>query len=206
MMNKFVFGITGGTGAGKSTVSKMLADKGVKVIDADKVARIVMEKGTPCLNELTEVFGCEILDSDGCLNRSRLASIVFNDKNKLEILNKISHKYIKEYIEAETEKSEAELTAIDGAVIIGSPVMDLCKKLVVVTADENIRLKRITDRDNITEKAAKERISSQMSSEEYEKFADYIIKNNGNHKKLGEEIERIYGEIKNSSTSESTKT
>ncbi len=204
-MNKYVFGITGGTGAGKSTVSKLFAQTGVKIIDADSVSRIVMNKGMPCLESLTEMFGEGILNKDESLNRSKLASIVFSDKQQLELLNTVTHKYIKEYIENEIENTDCELIAIDGAVIIGSPVMSLCKKLVVVTADDGIRLERIIRRDNITEKSAKERMASQMKNEEYLSYADYIIENNGNYEKIGEEIERIYSEIKDLSASESKK-
>lgn len=189
-----IFGITGPTGAGKSTVSEMFRKYGVYIADADKAARRVTEKGGDCLYELYREFGDGILNSDGTLNRLALGDIVFADPQKLIILNRITHKYIKEYIEREINESGAALAAIDGAVIIGSPVMDMCDKLVVVMADRETRLCRIKERDGLTPEAAQLRISAQLSDDEYLRHADYVIYNNGQLE--GDEIERICNEIK----------
>lgn len=189
-----IFGITGPTGAGKSTVSEMFRSCGVYVADADKAARRVTEKGGECLFELCREFGDGILNPDGTLNRRALGDIVFGDPKKLIILNRITHKYIKAYLEREITESGAEIAAVDGAVIIGSPVMDMCKRLVVVMADRETRLCRITARDEITREAAERRISAQPDDDEYLRHADYVIYNNG--KLQGEEIERICNKIK----------
>ena len=189
-----IFGITGPTGAGKTTVSDMFRKCGVYVADADKAARRVTEKGGECLYELCREFGDCILNRDGTLNRKALGDIVFADPQKLIILNGITHKYIKAYIEREINESGAELAAIDGAVIIGSPVMDMCKRLVVVMAERETRLCRITERDGLTREAAERRISAQPDDDEYLRHADYVIYNNG--RLQGEEIERICNEIK----------
>lgn len=186
-----VFAITGGTGAGKSTVSRLFKKAGVYVADADAAARRVVRK---CMPELCREFGCDILNDDGTLNRKKLGGIVFSDAKKLEILNNITHKHIKAHIENEIAACGAELAAIDGAVIIGSPVMELCEFIVVVTANEDVRLSRIMRRDGLSREEALKRIRSQMSDEEYLRHADYIIENND--KVQGEEIERICNEIK----------
>ena len=89
-----IVGLTGQTGAGKSTVSKIFAENGFSIINADNIARLVVEKGTKCLNEIIELFGSHILNSDGSLNRKALADIVFSDKKKLEMLNTITYPYI----------------------------------------------------------------------------------------------------------------
>lgn len=200
----YIFGITGPTGAGKSTISESFRRLGVYVSDADQAARAVVEKGMPCLVELTKAFGDGILNSDGSLNRKALAGIVFSDDKKLDLLNSITHIYIKKYILKELEASGSGLCAIDGAVIIGSPVMELCRRLVLVTADREVRLSRIMQRDSITYEAAELRIAAQMSDEEYRGHADYIIENNGNlglNDKSGEQIEQIYSTIKNEAES-----
>ena len=196
-MDKFIFGITGPTGAGKSTVSEIFRRLGVYVADADKASRIVMQKGGKCLKEIITAFGEEILTSDRELDRQSLAKIVFNDNDKLKLLNKITHKYIKEYLINEINDAKSTIVAIDGAVIIGSPVMELCKKMVVVTADVQTRIKRITERDGIDAKMASDRVNSQMSNAEYESFADYIIENNDGTVRLEECVEDIYIKIKN---------
>ncbi len=203
-MKKFVFGITGPTGSGKTTVSNLFRDKGIHVIDCDKIAAYVTEKKHDCIEELRDAFGDTVFNVDGTLNRPSLASIVFGNDEKLKLLNKITHKYIKEQIEKEITDSKADIIAIDGAVIIGSPVMDICEKLLVVIADTDVRLKRIMKRDNISFDSAQKRISSQMSNEEYERYADFIIKNNDNMR-LGEKFEEVYCNIKNFSKAKTTK-
>ncbi|MBQ3426599.1 MAG: dephospho-CoA kinase [Clostridia bacterium] len=189
-----IFGITGPTGAGKSTVSELFRKCGVYIADADKAARCVMKKGSACLNELYREFGKDIFLPDGSLDRKRLGDIVFADPEKLILLNRISHKYIKAYLKREIEESGADLAAIDGAVLIGSPVMNMCSKLVVVTAEPKTRLERIIARDNISREAAEMRMAAQPGDEEYLKYADYVIDNNGQVQ--GEEIEQICNKIK----------
>lgn len=89
-----IFGITGGSGSGKTLASSMFAELGIEIIDADAVSREVTNKGSKCLNELVEYFGNEILQTDGTLNRRHLASIAFSDVEKTKMLNTITHKYI----------------------------------------------------------------------------------------------------------------
>lgn len=197
MQNKYIFGITGGSGAGKSTVSAKFRELGVYVSDADIVARCVVVSGSKCLGELCSEFGSDILSFDGSLNRARLAEIVFSDAEKLEILNRITHKYIYEYIVNEIDEHDSELCAVDGAVIIGSPVMELCRKLVVVTADKETRLERIMKRDSIDRNSALARLGAQPEDSFYLEHADYTVVNNGDLIKLGEQIEEIYNKIKN---------
>lgn len=203
-MDKFVFGITGATGAGKTTVSRIFQSLGVYVIDCDVVALNVTSTNEMCLYEIRQAFGDGVFNDDGTLNRKNLANIVFGNDDKLKLLNEITHKHIKKQIEKEIENANSNIIAIDGAVIIGSPVAEICRKLVVVTADENVRINRIIARDNISHDLALRRISSQMSNVEYEKHADFIIKNNDNVR-LEENIEEVYSNIKNFRKAERTK-
>lgn len=198
----YIFGITGPTGAGKSTVSDYFRRLGVYVADADKAAHAVTDKGTPCIADLEEAFGEDIINNDGTLNRKSLGEIVFADENKLSLLNDITHKYIKKYLTIELDASGAAIGAIDGAVIIGSPVQSMCRRLAVVIAPSSVRADRITARDGIGRAAAQKRINAQMSDAEYIAYADYVIENNKNDG-LGEQIEHIYNEIKAAAEKES---
>ena len=195
-MDKFIFAITGTTGSGKSTVSDIFRRLGVYVADADLAARAVTIKGHKCLDEIMKAFGKGVFFDDNTLNRRALADIVFADSDKLKLLNKITHKYIKEHIIEKIKKNDSEIFAIDGAVIIGSPLYELCKVTVVVTADEDVRIRRIMSRDNISKDAALSRINSQMNDTGYAEYADFIIKNNDDNVGLEESIERIYNKIK----------
>lgn len=204
-MKSRIFGITGGSGAGKSTISDIFRAKGVYVADADLAARQVVKKGMPCLDELKAAFGDMILADSGELNRRRLADIVFNDTEKLATLNRITHKYIKAYLENEITAADTELAAIDGAVIIGSPIMDICGCLVVVVADDDARILRIMERDGIDKAAAQARIDSQMPQAEYIEYADYVIENNDSSNDQEEKVEEILSKIKAYSSQERSK-
>lgn len=203
-MDKYIFAITGPTGSGKSTVSNIFRSLGVYVADADKAAKEVTAKGAECLERIRDAFGESVITENGELNRKKLSQIVFNDDKKLKLLNEITHSYIKKRIENEFAQSDCDILAIDGAVIIGSPVAELIKKLIVVIADKDLRIKRIMKRDNISFEAADSRISAQMSDEEYMANADFIIKNNDDDVGLEECIERIYSKIKDFSKTESS--
>lgn len=199
LKDKYIFAITGGSGVGKSTVSELFRRRGIYVADADKAARAVVEKGSRCLAELAETFGSGIIRGDGTLDRRALAEKAFSDEKKLAALNAVTHKYILEYLKAELGAARERICAIDGAVIIGSPVMGLCRAVVSVTADRETRIKRITARDKMTREAAVKRIDAQPDDGFYRDRSDYIIENNAetgiDDRRLGVQIEFICNKI-----------
>ncbi|MBR2079798.1 MAG: dephospho-CoA kinase [Clostridia bacterium] len=175
-----VYGLTGKTGAGKSTVALKLAKLGFYIVDGDVIARGITEKGKPALNELANEFGCDIIESDGSLNRKLLASRAFKDKESTAKLNSITHPLIKKEFEAELMKAQNEgfaFAVIDAAALLESSCKDLCEKIIVVTAPEDIRLARILKRDNITKAQALIRINAQFPDEYYNEKADILIRN-----------------------------
>lgn len=191
-----VFGITGGSGSGKTTVSQMLAALGVEIIDTDKIAHEVVRKGSDCLKELSDAFGNEIILPDGSLDRKKLASIAFNNKEKTVLLSRITHKYIKSETMRRIAASTADLIGVDGAVIIGSPIEPLCEKIVFVTADRDIRLTRIKARDNLTDTEAKKRLDAQPDEEFYAANSYYIINNSGSAEGLTEQVQALYNKLR----------
>ncbi len=191
-----IFGITGGSGCGKTTVSNMLAHLGAEIIDTDKISRAVTGKGSACLKELTDAFGKEILLPTGELDRHYLASIAFADKEKTALLSRITHKYIKSETLRRIELSKSELIGIDGAVIIGSPVEELCGKIVCVTARRDVRIDRITARDGITRAEAEKRIDAQPDDEFYIKHGDYIVDNSTDLNALEKSVRELYDKLK----------
>lgn len=193
-----IFGLTGGSGAGKSTASKRFVENGVYVIDADKTARAVVEPNMPCLAELRAEFGDAIIREDGSLDRKGLGSIVFADKAKLARLNEITHKYIQRAVEEELEREQPEYAAIDAAVIIGSPMEKMCEFMVSVVADEDVRAQRIMKRDNISYEDAIKRLKSQPDKEFYIAKSRFLLYNNSSEENLREQTDRICETIKES--------
>ncbi len=175
--NKLIFGITGGSGVGKSYVAKAFERLGVTVFDGDEIAHEIALPTGEAYFELKDAFGGKYFDEDGFLKRQKLAELVFSDKSKLDILNSVMHKHIKNKILKGIEN--AEIAAIDGAVIIGSPVEELCRFLVGVTAPLEARKIRISERDGISEEAVMARILAQPDEDFYRKNCDFIIENDG---------------------------
>ncbi|MCC8170064.1 MAG: dephospho-CoA kinase [Oscillospiraceae bacterium] len=180
-------------------MSNVFRRMGINVIAADKTARKIVEKGEPCLEEIKNKFGSDVINADGSLNRKKLGGIVFSDANKLKCLNAVTHKYIRRLILSELGESGAEIAAIDGAVIIGSEIEDLCQIMVSVLADREVRLQRIIERDNLLREEAENRINAQPSDEFYIDRSDYIIYNNGDEGELNLQIREVYGKIKEAS-------
>lgn len=175
-----VYGLTGKTGAGKSTVAEKLEKMGFCVIDGDKIARSITEKGKPAISMLANEFGCDIIEDDGSLNRKLLASRAFKDRESTAKLNAITHPIIKAEFEKELRKAESEgfsFAVIDAAALLESSCKDLCEKIIVVTAPEEIRLSRILLRDGITKEQALIRINAQFPDEYYNEKADILIRN-----------------------------
>lgn len=188
---RYILGITGGSGVGKTTVSNILREKGIDIIDGDKVSRIIMEPGEPALAETVEAFGAGILDEDGRLKRRDLGKIVFSNLEKLETLNKITHKYIKKYFLEKAEASTSEIVGFDGAALFESGMNRLCDAVLGVVADEAIRVERIVKRDGITADDAKKRISSQKNNQFYIEKCEFLVYNNGNEEDLRVQIEGV---------------
>ena len=173
-------GLTGKTGAGKSTVADLLKEKGCYIIDGDVIARQITEKGSEVLPILQKEFGEDILDENGELIRKKLAQRAFSSKENTAVLNSITHPVIKErsLIEIKNAESLGYKTAIiDAAALLDSDCKDLCDKIIVVTAPEDIRLERILSRDGITKQQALTRIKAQKDDEYYFSHADIIIRN-----------------------------
>lgn len=173
-------GLTGKTGAGKSTVAAYLKEKGCYIIDGDVIARQITEKGSDVLPILQKAFGKDILDENGELIRKKLAQRAFSSKENTAVLNSITHPVIKKRSEDEITKAENlgyKTAIIDAAALLDSDCKDLCQKIIVVTAPEDIRLERILKRDGISKEQAMTRINAQKSDEYYLSHADIIIRN-----------------------------
>lgn len=196
-----VIGITGPSGAGKGEVSKILMSYGINVIDADEVYNDVISPPSDCLDELVRNFGKRIINGVGFLNRVALADIVFGEENrdKLDLLNKITHKYVVARIRRLVSSFKAigsGACAIDAPLLIEADLCSDCDIIISVLADNDIRVQRISVRDSIDNEAAKRRISSQRSDEFYIEHSDYTLYNNKDIFKLKEDLDKILTERK----------
>ncbi len=189
-----VIGITGSSGAGKSTICKMLKNEyKVKIINADKVAKKLSRKGTSYTIEIIEKFGKDIVDEEGELRRKRLAELIYNDSEKRKKLNNCTFKYIKKEIEKLVKK---EINT-DNTVIIDAPLLfeceldKLCDKVIGIISKRELQIERIVARDNIDYETAEKRLNAQETNEFYVKKCNEIIENNNDIFKIEESVEKI---------------
>lgn len=173
-----IYGLTGGSGSGKSSAAQILKEKGFFVIDADITAREILNGDV--LEELRLAFGNSVINSEGRLDRKALARIVFSDEDKLSLLNSITHPKIAQSIIKTIETCGNDKVVVDAAaLLVCKPLMDICDNIIVVCADKETRISRIMKRDCLTYEEASSRIDAQMSDEEMTKFADIVWYNNG---------------------------
>ncbi len=176
-------GLTGGVATGKSTVSAMFRALGCVIIDADLLAREVVEPGQPAYREIVEAFGPGVLQPDGGLDRKALGAVVFADSARRRRLEAITHPRIREQFAARLAELAGQ--GFDGIVIFDAPVMiesgnyRTMDRLVVVTSDEASQVARQQARDVLGEAGARRRIESQMPLAEKARLADYVVDNSG---------------------------
>lgn len=193
-----IIGLTGLTGAGKGTVAQRLAAHGCYHIDADKVARDVINNSETVKNKLKNRFGDDIIGKDGKVIRPLLASKAFADNTSTEALNAITHPAVTEKIKeiiAEKEKESYKAVIIDAIALFESGEDKLCDFTVAVVAPLEIRLERIMSRDNISLEKAMERINAQKDESFFTKQADFILWNYPPYD-LNKEILPIVAQIK----------
>ncbi|MDR0817382.1 MAG: dephospho-CoA kinase, partial [Clostridiales Family XIII bacterium] len=172
-------GIAGGIGSGKSTVTEYLRKKGYVVIDADEVSHAVTEAGQPAPGEIAELFGPETLLPGGSLDRRYMADIVFRDEAKLKSLNAILHKYIEEEVDTALQAAKSS-----GPVFLSAPLFFEANyerktdEVWLISAADEIRIRRAAARDNADEQAIIARMEKQMPESERRERADIIIENN----------------------------
>ncbi len=189
-----IIGLTGSIASGKSTVSNMLSKLGFPIIDADLIARIVVEKGSKTLESITESFGEEVIADDGSLHREKLGEIIFTNPSKRKQLNDIIHPAIRAEMLRQKEEliKEGHPTIVmDIPLLFESKLSHYVDKILVVTVTEEIQLARLMARNNYSLEEAKARIQSQLPLSIKEKGADAVIYNNGTIESTEEQLNKI---------------
>jgi len=169
-------GITGGIGTGKSFISKIISELGYPVFDSDKEAKRILIESIEVHQELKKLFGNDIFDGT-IPDTKKIAALVFNSKDKLELLNQIIHPAVKKNFEDWILKQKTDLIFKEAAILIESGSYKDCDKIIVVHAPISLRISRVMKRDNVTDEMVKQRMNNQMQSEDLIKYADFIIEN-----------------------------
>ncbi|MBQ7045418.1 MAG: dephospho-CoA kinase [Clostridia bacterium] len=179
---KYIIGVTGPSGSGKSLFSELAAERGVFCINCDKSARKAAYKGSALLKNLVEVFGEQILSSDGELDRSELAKIAFSSRKNTELLNRTSLPHIVKFVRAEIDSAEENsVVLLDAPTLFESGLDEICNTTVAILADYNLRNSRIIERDNLTEERAELRLKAGKPEEFYTERANMVIYNNSDY-------------------------
>jgi dephospho-CoA kinase len=189
-----VLGLTGGIGSGKSMVAQIFAQLGAVVIDADQLAREVVEPGQPALQEIAATFGRDVLLPDGRLDRPRLAGIIFADPAERGKLDAITHPRIRARIEEEIKarRSEPGVLIVDIPLLYENDRTHSVERVIVVWVDPQTQLRRIRRRDGLSAEAARQRIAAQMPLDAKRARADHVIDNSGSREDTRRQVEAIY--------------
>ncbi|WP_210468622.1 dephospho-CoA kinase [Sporosarcina sp. 6E9] len=189
-----IIGLTGSIASGKSTVSNMLKERGFPIVDADKIARQVVEPGTPVIKKIAEHFGDEILNEDGSLNREKLGERIFKNGEERNKLNAIIHPAIRNEMIRQKEQwisDGAKTVILDIPLLFESKLQSFVEKIIVVSVTPEIQKQRLIARNDLTEREATDRITSQLPMSEKESGADAIIDNNGTVEETKRQVETL---------------
>lgn len=194
-----VFGLTGGIGSGKSTVARLLRERGVPVVDADELAREAVAPGSAGLGEVVAAFGADVLDDSGGLDRQRLGERVFADAEARKRLNSITHPIVRRLSQerfAELDRQGVELAAYDVPLLFEVGLDAVLKPTVVVACSEATQLARVGARDGLSEAAVRARIASQMPLAEKRRRADHVLENDGSLEQLAQEVDALLPQLR----------
>ncbi len=187
-------GLTGGIGSGKSTVAGLLAERGAVIIDADRIAREVVEPGTPGLAAVAEAFGDDILAADGSLDRPALAAVVFTDPEARARLDGIVHPLVRDRaVQLTAEASPDAVLVNDVPLLVETGQAGSYDLVLVVEAELTTRLARLVDR-GVPEADARARIAAQATDEQRRAVADVVLDNSGTREQLAEQVARVWEE------------
>lgn len=195
-----VIGLTGGIATGKSTVSAILENAGAVIIDADRIARRVVKKNLPAYRQIVAQFGESVLLPDGEINRTALGNLIFNDSRKKQLLNSIVHPHVRRETDRQlrhiAKNNPNALVILDIPLLLEAGMRKDLSEVIVVYAPEHIQIRRLMERDHISQEDALTRIRSQMPIEEKKSFATMVIDNSGSIESTRKQTLEIFQRLK----------
>lgn len=194
--NVKVIGLTGMSGAGKSTACSVFRAAGFDIIDCDRICREIVEKGKPCLREIAASFGNTVLTEKGELDRPEMAKAIFGNTDKRLLLNGIMYPYVSYIVIKSVLKTKNSFAVLDAPTLFESGIDDVCDLVISVIAQRETLVSRIMNRDGISREAAENRLRSQQTAQFYRERSDFIIENDGSGSEFNELIEKTVNAIK----------
>jgi len=195
-----IVGVTGGVASGKTTVSRIFEEEGAYLIDADQIARELVQPNRPAWKEITRAFGKEILEKDGTIDRKRLADIAFSDSGRRRILNNILHPRIKKEMGKRAReigrKDPGAIVIFDVPLLVETGFHQDVDRVVVVASKEIQQIERLKKRAGVSEEETRRIISSQMKIEEKVKAADFVIRNEGSIETTRTRAREVFQELR----------
>jgi dephospho-CoA kinase len=190
-------GLTGGLGSGKSTVARMLAERGAIVVDADELARRAVAPGTHGYHEVVQVFGDDVVGPDGVLDREALSALVFADPAKRRALESITHPEVFRLLaeEVETFRGTDEVVVFDAPLIVETGFHEACDVVVVVTASPEHQVARVVRDRGMTEDEARRRLVAQVPPEQREAVAHVVLRNDGPVEELERQVDELWADL-----------
>ncbi len=190
-----IIGLTGMSGAGKSTVCKAFAENGFYVIDCDTVSREVVEAGMPSLNEIAKELSPKLISDDGTLNRRLTGEMIFNDSKKRAVFNRIIYPYITYNVVHKIKAANRDIL-LDAPTLFDARLDGICTEIISVCADTDVCVERIMQRDGITEELARARLGSQRDIRWFQKHSTHCIINNSDKDTLFAQSQTVIKTLK----------
>ena len=191
MKSNLYIGLSGGIASGKTIVSDEFSSLGADIIDTDIIARELIFPGSKTLNEIISVFGENVIQDDGNLNRKLMRQIIFSEKDKKITLEKIMHPKIQNEVKLKIQSASGQYQIIVVPLLLQSPILDFIHRVLIIDCDEKIQINRLIKRDNISEELAKKMIENQSKREERLAIADDVILNEGRLEEVKHEVKKL---------------
>jgi dephospho-CoA kinase len=191
-------GLTGGLGAGKSTVGGMLSDRGAVLVDADELAREALDPGTAAYKQVCDLFGDQVVTASGQLDREAIAAAVFDEPERRRSLESIVHPEVFRMLAdiVEDRRGTEDIIVFDAPLIVETGFHDACDVVVVVTAQEEARVARAVGGRGMTVDEARARIRAQLGDAEREAVADVVIRNDGTLADLERQVDELWEQLR----------
>jgi dephospho-CoA kinase len=192
---KIVIGLTGSLGSGKTTAARMFKAAGAELIDADKLSRGLLKKGTPVFRKVANCFGKTILAADGALDRGKLGKVVFRRSGELVKLNRIVHPAVIRLIKKRIRRSSARLIVLDAPLLLEAGLKGIVDKVAVVRAGLNQQVKRVKEKTGLSRREILRRIRTQMPFRQKARLADFIIDNSAGIMQTRRQVQQIWRKL-----------